>query len=118
MSGIARAGCVPKVFDCKELVAWCAKRYIPSQQIIQLREHSPVSLSPQVFRKMLRLPEPTLNFRGEYCREFLKNHDNGLNLLPKFLENLAAVPEDITRLQVGAFKNPFQEIAWLFTRIT
>jgi hypothetical protein len=111
-------GCVPEVFDCKELVTWCTERYIPSQQIIQLQDHSPVSLSPQVFRKMLRLPEPTLTFKGEDCRELLKKHDNGLDLLPEFLENPTVIPEDITRLQVSSFKNPFREIAWLFTRIT
>jgi hypothetical protein len=66
---------------------------------------------------MLRLPEPTLTFKGEDCKDFLKKHDNDLDLLPKFLENPAAIPEDITRLQVILFKNPFQEIAWLFTRI-
>ena len=117
MSGITRMECVPEFFDCKELVTWCIERYIPSQQIIQLWDHSSVSLSPQVFRKMLRIPEPMLTFKGEYCREFLKNHDNGLDLLPEFLENPTGIPEDITRLQVGSFKNPFREIAWIFTRI-
>ena len=29
-SGIARAGCVPEVFDYKEVVSWCAKKYISS----------------------------------------------------------------------------------------
>jgi hypothetical protein len=67
---------------------------------------------------MLRLPEPTLTFRGEDCKEFLKKHDNGLDLLPEFLEDPVAVPEDITRLQVSSFRNPFWEIAWLFMRIT
>jgi hypothetical protein len=67
---------------------------------------------------MLRLPEPTFTFKGEYCRELLKKHDNGLELLLEFLENPMVVPEDNTRLQVGAFKNNFQEIAWIFTRIT
>jgi hypothetical protein len=67
---------------------------------------------------MLRLPEPTLTFRGEYCREFLRKHENGLNLLPEFLENPMVVPEDIARFQFGAFKNTFQEIAWIFMRIT
>jgi hypothetical protein len=66
---------------------------------------------------MLKLPEPTLTFKGEYCRDFLKKNDNGLDLLPEFLENLVAIPEDITRLQVNSFKNPFQEISWLFTRV-
>jgi hypothetical protein len=36
-SGIARAGCVPEVFDCKEVVSWCVERYISSQRIIPLQ---------------------------------------------------------------------------------
>jgi hypothetical protein len=67
---------------------------------------------------MLRLLEPTLTFKGEDCREFLKKHDNGLDLLPKFLENPTVVPENIIRLQVVSFKNPLREIAWIFMRIT
>jgi hypothetical protein len=66
---------------------------------------------------MLRLPDPTPTFKGENCREFLKKHDNELDLLPKFLENPVTAPGDMTRLQVSAFKNPFRKIAWLFTRI-
>ena len=48
---------------------------------------------------------------------FLRKHNNGLDLLPEFLEDPMAVPEDITSLQVCSFRNPFREIAWLFTRI-
>jgi hypothetical protein len=95
---IACACCVPKVFGCKELVAWCAEKYIPSPWIIKLQDHYPVSLSPQVFYKILKLPEPTLTFKGEDCRDFLKNNDNGLDLLPEFFENPTTIPEDITRL--------------------
>jgi hypothetical protein len=47
--GIARAGCVPEVFDCKEMVSWCTEKYIPSQRIIPLRDNSPISFSPKVF---------------------------------------------------------------------
>jgi hypothetical protein len=43
-----------------------------SQGFIPLRNHSPVSLSPQVFRKILRLRQRTLTFRGEDCKDFLK----------------------------------------------
>jgi hypothetical protein len=117
-SGIARVGCVPEVFDCKEIVAWCVDKYVPNQRIIQLQGHSLISLSPQVFRKMLKLPEPTLTFKGEDCREFLKKYNNGLDLLPEYLENPASVPTDITRIQVESLKNPYREIAWLFTRVT
>jgi hypothetical protein len=67
---------------------------------------------------MLNLPEQTLTLKGEDCIDFLKKHHNGLDILPKFLENPVVVPEDITRIQVDSFKNPFPEIAWLFTRLT
>jgi hypothetical protein len=83
-SGIARADFVPEVFDCKELVSWCSEKYIPIKWIIQLQDHSLISLSPQVFHKMLKLPEPTLTFKGEDCRDFLKKYDNSLDLLPEF----------------------------------
>jgi hypothetical protein len=38
--------------------------------------------------------------------------------LTRILGESHAIPEDITRLQVNLFKNPFREIAWLFTRVT
>jgi hypothetical protein len=66
---------------------------------------------------MLMLPEPTLTFKGEDSIDFLKKHDNGLYLLPEFLENPAVVPKYITKIQVDSFKNPFREITWLFTRL-
>jgi hypothetical protein len=117
-SGIACAGCVPEVFDCKEVVSWCAKKYIPGQRIIPLRDHSHVSLSPHLFRKMLKLPKPTLTLRGQDYKQFLEKHHNRLDILADFLKDSTTVPEDITRLQVSSFRNPFRKIAWLFTRIT
>jgi hypothetical protein len=90
--GIACTRCVPQVFKCKELVAWCIEKYVLSHRIIKLQDHSPISLSPKVFRKMLKLPEPTLTFKGEDCRDFLKKHDNGMDLLLEFLENPMVVP--------------------------
>jgi hypothetical protein len=41
-----------------------------------------------------------------------------LDILSNFLKDPTTIPEDITRMQVSSFINPFQEIAWLFTRIT
>jgi hypothetical protein len=67
---------------------------------------------------MLNLPETTLTFKGYDYRDFLKRHEIGLDLLTDFLENHAAIPEDIIRIQVDSFKNLFREIAWLFTRLT
>jgi hypothetical protein len=66
---------------------------------------------------MLKLLEPTLMFKGQDCKQFLEKHDNGLDMLVDFLEDPTIVLEDITRLQVSSFRNPFQEIDWLFTRI-
>jgi hypothetical protein len=66
---------------------------------------------------MLKLPKTTLTFKGEDYNDFLKRHDNGLDLLPKFLDNPTNFQEDITRIQVDSFKNPFWEISWLFTRL-
>ena len=117
-SKISHAGCVPEVFYCKDLVSWCTDKFISDKIIITLRDHSFVSWSPHVFCQMLRLSEPTLTFRGEDCKQILAKHNNGLDLLPHLLENPLLVPEDITSLQVSSFRNPFREIAWLFTRIT
>jgi hypothetical protein len=71
---------------------------MPSQRIIQLHYHSPISLSPQIFHKMIKLSEPMLIFKGEDCKEFLKKHNNGLDLLPRYLENLASIPTDINKI--------------------
>jgi hypothetical protein len=97
-SEIAHAGCVPKVFDCKDLVSWCADKFIAEKIIIPLHDGSFVSLSPQVFLHMLKLTEPILTFKGEYCKQFLAKHNNGLDLLPHFLERPNLVPEDITSM--------------------
>jgi hypothetical protein len=59
---------------------------------------------------MLRSSEPTLTFKGEDYKEFLKKHDNGLDLLREFLEDSTIVPEDITRFWVISFRNPLREI--------
>jgi hypothetical protein len=60
---------------------------------------------------MKRKLEPTLMFRGEDYNQFLAEHNNKLDLLLLFLENLNIVPEDITSMQVSSFRNSFHEIA-------
>jgi hypothetical protein len=55
---------------------------------------------------MLKLPEPTITFKGEEERNFLKNKNNGLDLLQEYLEDLATMSVDISRIQVSLLKNP------------
>jgi hypothetical protein len=59
-----------------------------------------------------------LTFKGEDCKQFLAKDNNGLDLLPHFLERPNFVSEDITNMQVSSFRNPFRKIAGMFTRIT
>jgi hypothetical protein len=73
-----------------------------------------LSFTTKYFVKLL---ETTLSFIGKDCRDFPKIHDNDLDLLLDFLDNFVVVLEDITTIQVDSFRNPFQEIAWLFTRM-
>jgi hypothetical protein len=113
-SRIARAGCVPEVFDCKELVAWCVEKYVSSQRIIQLQDHSPISLSPQVFRKMLKLPEPTLTFKREELFKRLTEIDlaGGTNEVqdPKLILNSMFLTKQQFDEQVEIFKGLSVEI--------
>jgi hypothetical protein len=67
---------------------------------------------------MLKLPEPTITFKGDEARNFLKEKNNGLELLQEYLEDPTTMPEDISRIQVSSLKNPYRELAWIFTRIT
>jgi hypothetical protein len=69
-SGISQAGCVLEVFDFKELISWCIDKFDKNQRIIQLQGESPISLAPSVFKRMLRLPEPTMNFKGDEAKYF------------------------------------------------
>jgi hypothetical protein len=93
-------------------------KYVLNQRIIQLQGHSPISLLPQVFCKMLKLPKSTLIFKVEDCKEFFMKHNNGLNLLPEYLENITSIRADITKIQVDSLKNPYHEFSWLLTNVT
>jgi hypothetical protein len=63
-------GCIPEVYDFKELISWCIDKFDKNQRIIQLQGESPISLAPSVFKKMLRLLEPTMIFKGDEAKEF------------------------------------------------
>jgi hypothetical protein len=115
-SGITLAGCVPEVTDFKELVQWCVDKFNSEKRIIQLQGHQPISLSPSVFFKMLRLPTSTLWFKNEEENEFLKQHRGGEKFLSNYLVDPGSNPS-ISRIEVTSLKYPYREFAWLFSRI-
>ena len=86
--------------------------------MIQLQGESHVSLSLLVFKRMLNLLEPKITLKGDEAISFLKERDNGLELLQEYLEDSATILEDISKSQVSLLKNPYREIACIFTRVT
>lgn len=60
-TGLVKVECMPEVvFSVPELVPWCSKCVGATKRIIHVFEASmsPISLSPTIFQKMLRLPNP------------------------------------------------------------
>jgi hypothetical protein len=117
-SGISLAGFVPEVSNTKELVSWCIDKFNKNKRIIQLQGESPIYLSPSVFKRMLKLPEPTMSFKGDEAKDFLKERNGGLELLREYLEDPTMIPKDLSSIQVSSLKNPYREMAWLFTRVS
>jgi hypothetical protein len=117
-SGIALAGCVPEVFDCKDIITWCIDKFVQNRRTIPLQNDSPISLAPSVFKKMLKLPELNITYKGDEARNFLKGRNNGIELLQEYLQDPTTIPQDLSRIQVSSLKDPYREIAWIFTRIT
>jgi hypothetical protein len=69
-------GCIPEVFECKDIVTWCVDKFIQNKRVITLQNSSPISLVPSIFREMLKFPEPNLAYKGEEARNFLKRKNN------------------------------------------
>jgi hypothetical protein len=87
VSGIAKAGCVPEVFDAKDLVIWCTNNFEKDQRIIKLNGWSPISLAPTTFSQMLKLLKPTTTFKVEQAKYFIKAKNGGRDLFPQCLED-------------------------------
>jgi hypothetical protein len=118
MSGITLVGCVPEVFYYKDIFTWCVDKFVENQRTVTLWNGSPISLARTVFKKLLKLPDLTLTYKGDKARTFIKGRNNGIDLLQEYLQDPAAMPQDLFRIQVSSLKDPYQEIAWLFTRIS
>jgi hypothetical protein len=63
ISRIAKARCIPEVFDAQELVICCKNNYEKYQRIIKVRGQSPISLTPLTSIQMLRIVEPEITFK-------------------------------------------------------
>jgi hypothetical protein len=83
---------------------WCIDKFDKNQSIIQLQGESPISLSPSTFKKMSKLPEPMMNFKGDEEKGFMKDKNGGWDLLQQYLENLAIMLEYLSTIQVSLLK--------------
>jgi hypothetical protein len=56
--GIAKARCMLKVFDSKELISQCAKIFNPKHRLIEVGENGKtlIPITPSIFRRMLQIP--------------------------------------------------------------
>jgi hypothetical protein len=66
---------------------------------------------------MLRLPEPMITFKGDEAKKLLKERNGGFELLQEYLEDPTMMPEDLSTIQVNLLRNPYREMAWLFSRV-
>jgi hypothetical protein len=96
--GISLDGCVPEVFDCKDIVSWSIDIFIQNQRGIILHNKSYIYLAPSTFKKMLESPELTVKFKGDEARIFLKENNNGLEILEEYLEDPSTITEDISKI--------------------
>jgi hypothetical protein len=116
-SGIVRAGCVPEVFDTKDLVIWCTDNFEKDQRIIKMNGRSSISLGPPTFNQMLKLSKPTAIFKVEEAKNFIKAKNGGRDIFPQCLEDPSTMSKDLSLIQVSHLKKPYKEIAWFLARI-
>jgi hypothetical protein len=116
-SEITSVGCVPEVFDYKELILWCIDKFDKNQRIIQLQGESLISLTPSIFKRTFKITKPTMTFKGDKAKDLLKAINGGLEILQEYLEDPLLMPEDLLAIQVSLLKNPYQEMACLFSRV-
>jgi hypothetical protein len=56
------------------------------------------SLAPWIFKIILKIPYPTINFKGDEAKDFLKEISGGLELLREYIEDLGMIPEDLSSI--------------------
>lgn len=99
-----------------EFVWWCAKHFDPENRIIGAVK--PISLSPMVFHRMLRLPEANKEFRITEANGLITNQGGPKRLFPQFTDSLSRIKTNSFHFDIGLLKEPFKEFSWLFALIT
>jgi hypothetical protein len=98
---------VLEVVDFKELVLWLCNKFDSKRRVIQIQGESLISLAPLVFRRMLRLPNPTMTLKNVEVDDFIKSHSRGI----KFLEIFLISPTrdvNVTHVEVRSLKYPYK----------
>lgn len=113
-------GCMPEAFGVLEFVLWCAKFSDASKRTIQVDDntHHPISLSPLVFWKMLRLLEPNKELKLPEVDDFVTNYGGPKILLPYFVDSLFGLKLNSFQSDIDILKEMFREFSWLFARVT
>jgi len=116
MSRIANNGCIPKVFDFKELVVLCASNFDSKHQLIKLNKsgRSPIPLNPNTFRRMLRLPTPTRVLKLSKADSFLDSRGSRMSFLKVFLVQPPIRPISPSHINVCMLAQLYREFTWLF----
>jgi hypothetical protein len=117
---LVNVGCVHIVFDCKELVSWCARRFNSRTRIIKLttKGKNPVQQNPKAFNIILRLPIANKHFKIVEAYMFLASQAEGVNILGEFLLLSTNMPRELSTLDITLLQDPYRDFSWLFTRVT
>jgi hypothetical protein len=118
-TGLVNVGCVPDIFDCKELVSWCARRFDCRTRMIKVttKGKNPVLLTPKVFNKMLCLPTTNKPFKLAEADTFLASQAGGANILREFLLPSANMSSDLSTIDITLLQEPYQDFSWLFVHV-
>jgi len=73
-----------------------------------LKGKSPISRAPSTFSRILRLPEPTMIFKVDEAKEFMKAKNGGLDLLPQYLEDSMTMSKDLSSIHVSKLRKPYK----------
>jgi len=66
MSILAKVCCTPEAIDYMEIIYSCPKHFDAKHMLIQVKEtgKNPIPLTPLTHIRMLRLPNPAMNFNS------------------------------------------------------